>query len=218
MSSAVTPSDGKSRNVPRPSTVRSGGNSTGASPLWTACFRNNIERVKSIVDNGEDLNSVDLNGRSPLWISSYKGNLEIAKFLSRCDGIELEKGDIWENRSPLYVATTQGYIDIMEVLLDRGVDANSPNKDGMSPLCAACSLGDYAAVNVLLNRGANPVQQDKSGHNASMIAKKCGFREIYRAVYAVEERNNRANITMSKGYRGNRRMSTNPVAKMTLDD
>ena len=119
------------------------------------------------------------------------------------NGAQTEGGDIWENRSPLYIATVQGHVSIINMLIDRGASYNTTNKEGTTALAAACHLGNVQAAEALMQRGANPNQQDKLGNSAADIARKYGYKSLVESIEDWNQRNLRAHTSVasrSSGY------------------
>ncbi|MCU1273013.1 MAG: Ankyrin, partial [Bryobacterales bacterium] len=54
----------------------------------------------------------------------------------------------------LYDAASMGRLDVVELLLARGADANTPNKAGVTPLRAAMANGFDRVAAVLRAHGA----------------------------------------------------------------
>jgi ankyrin repeat protein len=61
-------------------------------------------------------------------------------------------------RTPLYVASDKGHLEVVRVLLDHGADVNTPAAYAGSALFAACCNGHVEVVRILLEHGAAPNQ------------------------------------------------------------
>jgi ankyrin repeat protein len=61
----------------------------------------------------------------------------------------------------LSIACKSGNQEIVEFLIDNGVDINMCNSDGEHPLYSASSKGHYKIVNMLIKKGADPEEFDK---------------------------------------------------------
>lgn len=82
--------------------------------------------------------------------------------------------------SPLYIASSWGHIQIVEVLLEHGADVNEPMLDGWAPLHVAASKGHREVVEVLFMKGANRNATIKSGETPLQIAAKYGHSEVVK--------------------------------------
>jgi hypothetical protein len=104
------------------------------------------------------------------------GNVDIVK---KC----LVKGlnpDIKEgllNNPILYIATSKGYKDIVELLLKYGADPNIKNNDA-TPLLLASSRGDKEIVELLLNHGADPNFKNKYDDTPLYQASRKKYKDI----------------------------------------
>jgi ankyrin repeat protein len=59
-----------------------------------------------------------------------------------------------EGRSALHSAAAVGAVEVIGVLIERGLDVNREDRDGLTPLHVACANGELEAVRELLRLGA----------------------------------------------------------------
>jgi ankyrin repeat protein len=81
----------------------------------------------------------------------------------------------------LHVAIFRGRMDFVDLLLDRGADIESKDKDGITPFLAA-SWFNLEAIPVLIKRGANLNAKDRCGNSALSIAALSGNLESTHAL------------------------------------
>ena len=79
---------------------------------------------------------------------------------------------------PLHFAATNGDVELVKLLLDRGATINAATQDGWTALHFACLRGDEGLVQLLLDRGAVVSMTTKSGLSALSIATSEGDPEI----------------------------------------
>jgi ankyrin repeat protein len=135
-------------------------------PLLEAVKKNDIEKVKSILETRKTINKFagketehdkdpsimvndDINqrgnmGDTPLSTAARFGNLEMVKLLVQ-HGAEIEDSKGKADRTPLMEASAQGHADVVEYLISKGADVNA-KRSGVAPLLEACR-------NVLLQYG-----------------------------------------------------------------
>ena len=94
-------------------------------------------------------------------------------------------------------ASSQGHLDIMELLLDNGVDVNSQRDFGMTPLAAATRAGSREAVELLVNRGADVNQFPGDGSPPLISAANRNDPEIVKLLL---EAGADVNITVSDSW------------------
>ncbi|KAH8422340.1 uncharacterized protein LDX57_000097 [Aspergillus melleus] len=79
--------------------------------------------------------------------------------------LDLETPDSGGN-TPLKVAVETGDVDMVETLLNAGVNMNARSKGDLTPLMAATKRGDVPIIKALLGRGADPMVFSEHGYTA----------------------------------------------------
>jgi|SRR5579862_1728100 len=181
----------------------------GWTALMYAARRGAIDSARVLIDHHADLNSVDPDGVSAL-------NEAIINFHYDLAGLLIEKGadpSLADARgmTPLYAAVDMHSVpwigarpelkrddkleslDIVKMLLARGVNPNQPLKnrimqkqyeggdaslsEGATPFMRAAKSGDVTVMRVLLEKGADPNLLQKNHSSALMLAAGLGWRE-----------------------------------------
>jgi ankyrin repeat protein len=142
-------------------------------PLITAITNNHPDVARLLIDRGADIKAVDWYGRTPLWAAVETRNMDVdnATFVNSID------------RTP--------YLELIEVLLQRGADPNARTKEvppirrdflritgslswvdftGQTPFLTAALAGDLTVMKLLLKHGADPHIPTFSGTTALMAA------------------------------------------------
>ena len=79
---------------------------------------------------------------------------------------------------PLHAASSSGISNIAWELLDRGVDVNQKNSNGLTALHLASRHGEINMVRLLLARGASLHDKTNEGNNALMMASFRGHKDV----------------------------------------
>ncbi|OHS96711.1 hypothetical protein TRFO_37124 [Tritrichomonas foetus] len=155
------------------------------SPFHIACECGNIELVKFLVDNRADINLPNSHGVSPLHIVSQHPMPELITFLldnganpnakdkdretplvlaarARLSvNVELliTEANIDEKNihddTPLHVASSLGFSEIVDILIRNNAKVDIPNKDGNTPLHLAVISKHKECVSFLLDAHAD---------------------------------------------------------------
>lgn len=105
-----------------------------------------------------------------LYYAASCGFSALAKYLivTHGEGVTAKSGG---HGTPLHVASYEGHLDVVRLLLDHGADINSGDNDGKTPLVAAYRGNNLEAMRLLLEHGAEvDVEYDGFGlilHDAS---------------------------------------------------
>ena len=92
-------------------------------------------------------------------------------------GLGFEVRDSKDWFTPLFVASCNGHLAVVELHLRRGADKDTASKDGLTPLYA-CQKGHLAVVELLLDRGGDKDKADDSGETPLMKAAYWGHSEL----------------------------------------
>ena len=100
--------------------------------IWMAAKKGNLDAVKSFLEKGIKVNSIDPSGVTPLSMAALTGEMETAKFLiSKGADVNVQHKD---GATPLHFAAFFGETGIVELLLENNADINSQNHKGQTPL------------------------------------------------------------------------------------
>jgi len=138
--------------------------------LWAAVTADDLDTVKYLVGKGADVKALQDDKQSLLWAAPSKA---MAEYLLAA-GIDPKMKDA-NGDTALHQACRHSHADVVEVLLDRGLDIEAKGHWNMPPLHAAASTltGEpRAVVNLLLQRGANINARGFEGHT---VIHECAF-------------------------------------------
>ncbi len=123
--------------------------------LLNAVLKGNLERVRSLLENGTDVNATDEYFRtSPLHIACGHGHEAVVALLLQRGAEVNAKNSVSEVESPLHLACRGGHYAVVAMLLKNGADWNASNTNGETPLHLACRGGYHEVVLLLLEYGA----------------------------------------------------------------
>ena len=113
----------------------------------------------------------------------HESPLHYAAKLGLQDIIEIEIKNnkwSWTYSALIEIASDRGYIGIVRLLLDKGVDVNARGKEFSNALQAASSSGHAEIVRLLLDKGADVNAQSGKCGNGLQAASDGGHAEIVR--------------------------------------
>jgi len=129
--------------------VYAGVNLAGATPLFLAASRGNVDTVRTLLAAGADPFMTTDNGTAPLLVATWGGS-PYAR-----DWTEDEK---------------QNLLEVTKLLVARGADVNATGEHGWTPLHGAAYKGMDAVVQFLVDRGARLEVFDEYGQTPLSIA------------------------------------------------
>jgi ankyrin repeat protein len=151
--------------------------------LIAAIATGNLDLTKQLVAAGADLVGYDWDlGYCPLGMAIERGHFQIVQFLLGA-GANPHGGST--STTALGLATEQGEIETIHLLLSSKVDVNAPvAADGWTALLAAIKNGHQSIVELLVTHGAN-VNVWSRGETPILLAAKCEEQNIYQYLYPL---------------------------------
>jgi ankyrin repeat protein len=187
----------------------------GLTALLFAARQGSLETARVLVAAGADVNKSSADSSSPLLVAVQNGNYDVARFLID-RGADLNRGND-KDWTPLYLAVanrnalttavpapnSDGVLDFIKLLLDRGADPNKRIKvrnevhqantslwlqeAGATPLLRASLCGDLTVVRILMAHGANPLIPTFDKTSPLMVAAGVGWAGGFTFQYSDDE-------------------------------
>jgi ankyrin repeat protein len=99
-------------------------NETGRTALFTAIYQNNTDIAMYLIEKGAkcELEDTLMSNFTLLHYACFQGNFTLVKTLleKQCDPNSIATSC----ESPVYIAVTKGYVDIVDLLVSYGADVN----------------------------------------------------------------------------------------------
>ena len=144
------------------------------APVSDATMVRNVEAVRSLLEEGADVNASQGDGMTALHWAAEHGDVKMVTMLLGA-GADLEMGTRLSEHTPLHVASTAGHASVIGTLLEAGADVNASTTTGATPLHFAAASGNGRAVTELLAHGAEPdAREPQWGQTPMMFAAAAG--------------------------------------------
>jgi ankyrin repeat protein len=168
-------------------------NEGGITPLMITINQGHDKLVKILLERGADIHQENSEGISPIYIAAQIGYLKIFQDLDAATLFRKTN----KNYPTLCVAADSGRTDVVEELLNKGVDINSKGTDGRSALFCAAEIGNCAMAKLLLERGVDANKADNEKNiTPLLIATQYGY---YDMVEVLLEHNAKTNLSDING-------------------
>ena len=155
---------------------------TPAPPVADAAMRGDWERVKSLIDEGADVNAAQGDGMTALHWAAERGDMEIAKLLISA-GANAKAGTRIGGYTPLHLAAKRANREVAVLLLKAGGDADVPTLNtGATPLhLAASAARGEEVVSLLMDHGAHVDARERSSGQTPLM-----FAASYNRALSIE--------------------------------
>ena len=98
---------------------------------------------------------------TPLYYASFCGLYDVANILAAGCAQDVNSPDFFGGKSPLYVTSRVGHIDLARLLIEHGADATAQSKDGSTALHEASFGGHVDLARLLIKHGADAAAQSE---------------------------------------------------------
>ncbi|OAQ77730.1 ankyrin repeat domain-containing protein 28 protein [Purpureocillium lilacinum] len=132
-----------------------------------------IDYLKKLVEMKAFIDQADNELRSPLHWAAGSGQQHVVQYLLQSGHVDLMRHDVL-GQTPLSHAAKAGHVPAMALLLRRGANSESKDKDGRTALSLAAGGGHHQAVMELANRKADILSEDDAGRQPMHWACKSG--------------------------------------------
>ncbi|KAH8983027.1 ankyrin repeat-containing domain protein [Lactarius akahatsu] len=125
-----------------------------------------VEIVRLLLQHDADVDAQTQSRTAPLHLASYYGRLRIARVLLYNGANPNTKNEL--GQTPMHQVllgnrSCRDSIDIVQLLLERGVDVNAQDLHNDTPLHLASKFGELEIARVLLTHGASPSAANLQG-------------------------------------------------------
>ncbi|KAK4299097.1 hypothetical protein Pmani_028602 [Petrolisthes manimaculis] len=166
---------------------------TGVSAVYLAAREGYIKVVELLLEAGAKPDTVTDHGFTGLLYATWNGHLEVAQLLLQHDAdpnlqtptssefvfILSSYPAAWTIKYfPLYLATTRGYNQLVEVLLRYHAQPDLATSWGVTALHTAGVWGRLNIARSLITAGANPDIRNSFGQTALVVAALYGHRHL----------------------------------------
>ena len=155
------------------------------SPVADAAMRRDVDAVRSLIEQGADVNAAQGDGMTALHWAAELGDLEMANMLIQA-GANVKAGTRIGHYTPLHLASKAGSAEVVGALIEAGSDVRvRATNSGARPLHFAARSGSGAAVAALIGAGADPNAREAQWQQTPLIyAASYGRSEAVRALIA----------------------------------
>ena len=169
-------------------------NSRATKKLNSAVKRGDIKVIRSLIDDGADVNNKDKNNWTPLHLASKRGYVKIVKILidaganlSLSNQISKTTGNDQKGSNPINLAIQYNHNETAKLLInemskfivDTGNNVNSKDKNGWTPLhFMAMFSDDTEKVKALIDSEADVNAMDNEGFTPLHMVGNVGIAQL----------------------------------------
>lgn len=138
---------------------------TNNKSLLEAVIANDMDKVKSLIENGADINTKTLYGNyTPLLLAARMNNSKMSKLLIDA-GCEVNVNGS-TNYPALHIAAANDNIELVKMLIEAKACVNVKDWDGGTAFMVAANHGNIEIAKMLVDAGADVHAEDNRGNTA----------------------------------------------------
>lgn len=122
--------------------------------LHDAILKDDKIQVKDLLNQGVNIESLNIKGQTPLYAALSNNRLEIAEILLK-EGSMVQELDAQKNLA-IHLAAARGDVEQVKILTDKDpIAVNKQDADGKTPLHYAAPTNHVEVAQILCDRGAD---------------------------------------------------------------
>jgi len=135
------------------------------SALYAAAFLGEVEKVKTVINEGADVNANWLDCGTALHAAARGNQKDVAELLI-AQGADVNAGLRDGDDTPLIYAAVNGCKEVARLLIEKGADIHAGNSGGFTPIYAAAVCNNKPIIDLLLSKGADIDAKETRGMTA----------------------------------------------------
>ena len=151
------------------------------SSLDNAAGKGHEETVRVLIDEGANVQTINVRGQAPLHLAAMTDNVEVVRMLID-GGADIDVAEPGNKLRPLHNAAKNGCPHVCEFLLKHGADMDVQTARGDTALHLAAANGHADIVSLLLTFHANHTTSNNAGFTAEQIAAARGHDSIVNMI------------------------------------
>jgi ankyrin repeat protein len=137
------------------------------SPLIEAVQKQDVQRVRTLLQQGTDVNQAEFDGSTALHWAAYVDDPDIMDVLLKA-GAKVNLANQF-GITPLMQACDSRDPKIVDLLLNAGADANARAEGGETPVMRAARVGNPEVMKLLLAHGGDPKAKEPSQDQTALM-------------------------------------------------
>ncbi len=156
----------------------------GKYSLHKATKLGDLQLMKILVANGNNINELDDYGHTALIISALEGHLDCIKYLVTHNADVNTKDN--EGQTLLHISAEKGHLECIEYLIGNKDDVNAKDKKGQTPLHISVKEGHLECMKYLIENNADVNVKDKQSQTPLHKSASRGHLECIK--YLIENK------------------------------
>jgi len=125
-------------------------------------------------------NDPGANGATPLLLACARNkNIDMIHYILDDCVVDVDTADL-DGRAPIHAVAKSGSLEVLQLLLNKGVNVNAVTRAAVSPLMVATTMGHRKIVQRLLREFSDTELSNRQGKTALAMAAEFGEMKILK--------------------------------------
>ncbi len=174
----------------------------GNTALMVASSQGNLDMVRLLVEKGANMSQTNKKGLKPAEIAVEHSHFDILNYFIDVMGEDVLDQKYKKLPKRFLNAVVSGNLEMVQAMIESGIDVNASDTKGVTPLMAASFKGHEKLVQYFIDYGADLTQKSKEGLTAMDYAiqkEKYEIARIIKKAIENEQKNPRIFSIIEKG-------------------
>ncbi|XP_063601900.1 putative ankyrin repeat protein RF_0381 [Penaeus indicus] len=154
----------------------------GRQALHTAALLSYTEILQELLRRGAERNGTDSRGNTVVHYAALREDPRVLQVLHE-ENVDVASAVNFSGETPLHIAASRGNLKVLEWLLQKGVNVNHKNAEGMTAEEVAASKRQYGAAEIL---SKNVVKIDRA-EGLKSLGNTCYMNTILQCLFYIKE-------------------------------
>jgi ankyrin repeat protein len=153
--------------------------------FFEACIVGDVRALRAFLARGQDVDALSPDGFTPLGLAVFFRQADAARLLIDAGAKVNAKARNTISTAPIHAAVARGHLELIELLLLSGADANLTQQRLLRPLHEAAASGSLPIVGMLVLFGADAAAVSEDGRTPADFARASGHQALSKQLERI---------------------------------
>ena len=157
------------------------------SGILECAKRNDVHRLRKLVEQGKSLEKLTFDGESVLHIGALRGSIDVIKY-ALTQKVDINAKTRYYQETAVQMAIQEGHDEVFNALVNAGADLNTTNCEMETPLFTAVRWERKSMIPVLISKGVDVNAKNLAGDTPLAVSLMFGNYSIVKELLDAKAR------------------------------